>query len=321
MPPQVTLLPTGHIFTVQGNDTLLESALRAGHAPNYGCSSGNCGLCKARVVSGHVEKVAFHDYVMPEIEKAMGFVLMCSHSARTDLVIEAGEARTVADIPRQRVVARTRRVEHPAPHIVVLHLQTPRIQRLRFLAGQSVTLSLTGKTGEFPIASCPCDDRNLQFHIPRAAMGAMRSGDVVTIEGPHGAFTFEDDGRRPLVFVAWELGFAPIKSLIEHVMALDDTRAMELYWFGRSDNAHYMNNLCRSWTDALDNFRYIPVTLAADETASEAFARVTPVAVLDEIDLYFAGPADVVAAARAFFPAHGVSAARVRVTTVAETFG
>ena len=48
-----------------------------------------------------------------------------------------------------------------APDTRLLHLQTPRTNRLRFLAGQSVTLF--GGAGDndaqalYPIASCPCD--------------------------------------------------------------------------------------------------------------------------------------------------------------------
>jgi CDP-4-dehydro-6-deoxyglucose reductase len=57
MSAQVTIQPSGHEFFLEGNDTLLEAALRNGVSLNYGCSNGNCGECKARVVSGEVKKV------------------------------------------------------------------------------------------------------------------------------------------------------------------------------------------------------------------------------------------------------------------------
>ncbi|HET7833569.1 MAG TPA: 2Fe-2S iron-sulfur cluster-binding protein, partial [Gallionella sp.] len=53
---QVTVLPSKHDFLVEGHDTLLEAAIRSGIPLNYGCSGGNCGLCKARVISGEVKK-------------------------------------------------------------------------------------------------------------------------------------------------------------------------------------------------------------------------------------------------------------------------
>lgn len=52
MTAQVTLLPSRQDFLLEGQDTLLEAAMRAGIPFNYGCNGGNCGLCKARVISG-----------------------------------------------------------------------------------------------------------------------------------------------------------------------------------------------------------------------------------------------------------------------------
>ena len=58
MTAHVRLLPSQHEFFVEGNDTVLEAALRSGLALDYGCSGGNCGLCKAKVLSGQVKRHA-----------------------------------------------------------------------------------------------------------------------------------------------------------------------------------------------------------------------------------------------------------------------
>ncbi|MDP3123887.1 MAG: 2Fe-2S iron-sulfur cluster-binding protein, partial [Thiobacillus sp.] len=68
MSAHVTIQPSGHEFFVDGNDTLLEAALRNGVSLNYGCSNGNCGDCKARLLSGEVKKVHAHDYVLKQAE-------------------------------------------------------------------------------------------------------------------------------------------------------------------------------------------------------------------------------------------------------------
>ena len=39
-----------------------------------------------------------------------------------------------------------------------------------------------------------------------------------------------EKSHRPLIFIACETGFAPIKSLIEHAMALDAAETLHLYW-------------------------------------------------------------------------------------------
>ena len=299
---RVRLLPSGHEYTLQTSDTLLEGALRAGLAPNYGCSNGNCGMCKARVVSGATTKVRHHDYVLSTADKAAGAVLMCSVAPTSDLELEAGEARMASEIPAQHIVARVRTLTSLGAGVTLLHLQTPRTQRLRFLAGQYVTLGVEAARVDLPIASCPCDDRNLHFHIADTA-GAARAltqlhlGDAVSVDGPKGDFTLTES-KRPVVFIAGDTGFAPIKSLAEHLMAVDETRPAHLYWLATA-NGHYMNNLCRSWTDALDAFRYTPINIGTDGHAA-ALERIVP-AVLAQTgtEVYVAGPAPLLAAARA----------------------
>ena len=299
---RVRLLPSGHSFTLQATDSLLEGALRAGLAPNYGCSNGNCGLCKARVLSGHTTKIRHHDYVLSAADKTAGVVLMCSVAATSDLELEAGEARAANEIPPQHIVARTRAVTPLSDHVTLLHLQTPRTQRLRFLAGQSVTLTIGATHATLPVASCPCDDRNLQFHVvadDSAAAGAvaeLHPGDAVTVDGPSGDFTLAESDR-PVVFVAGDTGFAPIKSLAEHLMAVDETRAATLYWLAAA-GGHYMDNLCRSWSDALDAFRYCPITIGTDGYAPALADIVADLARRAPVELYVAGPQALLTAAR-----------------------
>ena len=298
MSAQVVIHPSRHEFFVDGADTILDAALRSGLALNYGCSNGNCGLCKARVVSGQVQKVRHHDYVLSEAEKQRGYTLLCSHTAVSDLVIEALESAAPEDIPQQQIVARVKAVQALGDDLMLLHLQTPRTNRLRFLAGQSLTLTVAGASAQLPIASCPCDDRNLQFHVARAADDAfaqrvsasVKAGDAVTLFGPWGDFVLRADSPRSVVFVACDTGFAPIKSLLEHAMSLELSERLCLYWLASAPSGHYLANLCRSWADALDNFTYVPV--AAKE--ADALALVQRIgadhAELNAFDLYLAGP-------------------------------
>jgi CDP-4-dehydro-6-deoxyglucose reductase len=296
MSAHVQVQPSGREYFVDGNDSLLEAALRAGLSLDYGCSIGSCGKCKARVVSGQVHRTRHSDYALTAAEKNAGVVLMCCHTALTDVVIEAREAHGAADMPLQTIDARLKSVSPLGDDVRLLHLQTPRSNRLRFLAGQSVSLALPDGTGaSFPVASCPCDDRNLQFHIPRRAgdafaervFGGLKGVDSVRVEGPRGTFVLNEDSHRPLVFIAGDSGFAPIKSLIEHAMALEAAESLHLVWIATGQGGHYLDNLCRSWSDALDDFSYTPLT--DDETALRQVLRDHPRLV--ECDVYVAGPA------------------------------
>ena len=302
MSAHVVVQPSRHEFFVDGADTILDAALRSGLALNYGCSNGNCGLCKARVVSGEVQKVRHHDYVLGEAEKRQGYTLLCSHTAVSDLVIEALESVAPADIPQQQIVARVKAVQALGDELMLLHLQTPRTNRLRFLAGQNLTLTAGGASVQLPIASCPCDDRNLQFHVVRNAQDGfaqrvfdgVKPGDAVTLFGPWGDFVLRADSPRSVVFVAFDTGFAPIKSLLEHAMALELSEQLHLYWFATPRTGHYLANLCRSWANALDNFTYVPVVVQHEDALEMVQCIGADHANLDAFDVYLAGPEEFV---------------------------
>jgi len=321
----VDVRPSGHDFFVEGRDTLLQAALKAGLKFNYGCGNGTCGLCKARVVSGEVTKVAPHDYPLSEAERLQGHVLLCVHSAASsEIVLETLEAHGPRDIPDQRIAVRLRSVQPLAPDTLHLHLQTPRTTRLRFLAGQSVTLSAAAGGREaqatYAIASCPCDERNLHFHIRRRGDdafagllfdGALAAGSTINLAGPVGDFILWE-GERPLAFLACDTGFAPIKSLIEHAMAVDAAESLALGWLATRPDGHYLANQCRAWAEAFDQFRYVAHT--SDEPSAGAARLVGELAAalpLAACDVYVAGPEGFVAAAEVALQTAGVPAGQI----------
>jgi CDP-4-dehydro-6-deoxyglucose reductase len=333
MSAHVTVKPSGREFFVEGPETLLKAALRAGLTPNYGCGNGVCGLCKARVVSGEARAVSPSEYRFSAAEKAQNHVLMCACTAlSSEIVLELLEAGAPGDIPEQRVVAKVRKVEALSGEVTRLHLQTPRSNRLRFLAGQRVTLGVSAGLagggdihGEYPVASCPCDDRNLIFHLcrtdrrylpaernPRYAErasadflqcvfdGRIKAGDDVSVWGPWGSFVLQHDSARPLVFIAIDEGFAPINSLIEHAIAADAAESISLYWASSQPGGQYLPNQCRAWNEALDEFSYLPLA-AADLAASLAANAALP-----SSDVYLAGAAERVESLAAVLLAVGV---------------
>lgn len=335
MAAHVQLQPSGHEFFVDGADTLLEAALRAGLALNYGCSNGNCGQCKARVVSGELMKVRQHDFVLSEAEKASGYALMCSNTAMSDVVIEAGEAHAATEIPFQHITAHVKNIEPLGGEMLLLHLQTPRNQRLRYLAGQNVVLRFGHSlAAEFPVASCPCDDRNLMFHIHNTpgnhfsehVAGKLHIGEAVVVEGPKGGFVLHEGSARPLIFIAFGNGFAPLKSLMEHAMALDFAESMHLYWAVSHESDLYFPNWPRTMADALDNFRYTPLVAGVNlETAAGRQEKllggllqriIDEHPALSDCDVYVAGPEVLLDGASKWLREHGLPEAQLSVGAV-----
>ena len=327
---QVKVLPSGVDFFVEGNDTILEAALRAGIPLAYGCSSGSCGTCKARVLSGEVIQIRSHEYVIPLAQQALGYALMCSCSAVSDLVLEAVVAQSPHDLPLQQLSGEVRAVDQPTNEVAVIHIKTPLRDRLRFLAGQRAVLTLGGSlAAELPIASCPCEDRHLEFHVRRLhgnhfsdyVFNQLKAGDSVSIRGPGGDFVLDAASHRPIIFIAFCTGFAPVKSLMEHAMALDQADSIHLLWIATNESGLYLPGLARAWADALDNFTYTPILVGGDLDATASrqenvvLNHVGPVlssiTTLPQSDIYIAGPSLIVSAMAKLLPGLGVSEARI----------
>ncbi len=330
MTARVTLLPSGKEFFVEPGETVLEAALRSGVSINYNCSNGTCGDCRAKLISGSLSEELPHDYVIKQAERDLGVVLLCCAKTTENLLIEADEAGSPADIAPETLTTTVYKIEQPVADVIILHLRTPRSHTLRFLAGQHATLRIDGLAPRNKsIASCPCNGMFLQFHVRNVpgdpfsqhVFGDLKPRDKVEIEGPFGGFTLDEASRRPIIYLAYETGFASIKSLIEHAIALEKQQHMHLYWMGRDETDHYLANYCRSWQDALDDFVFTPVMAqvehdgnaglsqqpgdeiaqlpAAERAMALAGARViADYPDLSDFDVYASGPRSILAAAK-----------------------
>ncbi len=271
MSAQVTLRPSGRTFLVEGNDSILQAGLKAGARFAYGCGSGTCGLCKARVVSGETRQIGAADYPLSAQEREQGYRLLCAITPLNDVTVETLEAAGPQDVPEQHLEVKVRALTSLDAQTLLVHLQTPRSNRLRFLAGQAVTLgaNVGGEDASvtLPLASCPCDERNLHFHVTRADTnplvhaffaGGIGLGTTLNVRGPIGDFVLPAAGDRPLRLIACDTGFAPVKSLVESALAAEIFERIELFWLVTRPGGHYLDNQCRAWAAALDAFVYRP---------------------------------------------------------------
>jgi len=126
---------------------------------------------------------------------------------------------------------------------------------------------------------------NLQFHIGLDKKDSVANylaetakvNDLINLQGPVGSFVLNENSPNPLVFIAEGIGFASIKGLIEHAMALDVAEKIFLFWIAGTEEKHYLNNLCRAWNDALDNFEYLPLDIGANVHLEDAILeRLNP---------------------------------------------
>jgi CDP-4-dehydro-6-deoxyglucose reductase len=164
---------------------------------------------------------------------------------------------------------------------------------------------------------------HLRFHLRTAELaqaecwaGSLKHGQRVTIIGPGGDFVMNEQTSRPLVFIAWDTGFAQIQSLIDHAVSIDPDRVMRLYWLSPSENGHYLSNYCRAWEDALDDFSYRPVALASVDQLEAVIDQILASQTLEDFDLYLTLPRDRITPCRDRIMEHGIPRQQVFIDTV-----
>ncbi len=324
----VTLKSSGRQFPVAPGETVLEAAQRAGIALPYSCRAGVCGSCKATLLEGSCSyprnpPVALHG-VAPERHA----VLLCQAVPCSDLLIEAREVTSVEDIARRRLEVVVGDKRPLAPDVTGLRLYPAEGQpRLNWLPGQYLDVLLEdGKRRPFSIACGPQPDAAIELHVRHVAGGGFTSwvhdelqpGDRLRIEGPLGTFVPREDSERPMIFMAGGTGFAPVKAIVEHFVALGTRRSMRVYWGARSLADLYQLPLARSWTQAAHDLRFEAVLSDPAQAAAaglreglvhEAVLRDQPD--LSGHDLYMSGPPAMVDVGRELFCAAGLPEERL----------
>jgi len=268
MPYQVTIQPSGHQFSVNEDETVLEAALREGFALPYGCRNGACGACKGKVLSGQLDYGKHSPSALKDDEKAQGRALFCRATPLSDLVIEAKEIGAAKDIVVKTLPCRVEKLEKRADDVMLVKIKLPASERLQFLAGQYIDFQLKdGRTRSYSLVNPPHDDALLELHIRHVSGGlftdqvfsTMKERDILRLKGPLGSFFIREDSDKPMIFIAGGTGFAPIKGMLEHAFAEHTDRELILYWGVRSLKDLYMAELPQQWLAEKPNFSFIPV--------------------------------------------------------------
>jgi CDP-4-dehydro-6-deoxyglucose reductase len=296
---QVTLRPQGRTLDVRDDEPILDAALRAHVNLPHSCKGGNCGSCRARLVSGEVRYPRGMPLGLTADEIARGYVLLCQARAASDVVVEAREIRRVTDVEIKSLPCRVERLERLAPDVMALHLRLPAVEDFHFSAGQYLDIMLAdGRRRSFSIASPPHDAGLLELHVRRVSSGeftvhvfeTMQPGALLRIEGPLGQFVYREpatglvEGAAPVpgdppaataaspalaagpatvaspaILVAGGTGFAPAKSILRHVLETGGRRPLHLYWGARHEVDLYQDAWVRERVERFPQFRYTPV--------------------------------------------------------------
>ncbi len=318
---EVTIRPSGHQFTVKKDEFILDAALRQGISFPYGCRSGACGNCLGQIISGEVSYPDGLPMSLSEEDQAKGDALFCSAIAQSSLEIEVAEIAN-DEIEVQTLPARIASLQKLSHDVMEMTLTLPKGKRLQFNAGQYIEFLLKDdKKRAFSLANSPLDDENLKLHLRLIEGGlfttyvfnGMKEKTLVRIHGPLGSFFIRSDSKRPLIFIAGGTGFAPIKSMIEQLIAEDEQREMYFYWGARAKEDLYSNELAEKWAKEHANIHYIPVLSMPKESdqwqGREGFVHLAVANDFSDLagfDVYMAGPPAMIHAAKEQFNQQGL---------------
>jgi CDP-4-dehydro-6-deoxyglucose reductase len=315
---KVQVQPSGHEFSVEAQEPLLEAALRQGINLPYGCRNGFCGDCRSALLEGEVH---YPDEIPEAIEgQTAEACLTCQARAKSDLVIGIHEIEQAQDLRPRILPSKIDRIERLNEDVIRLYLKLPEGERLQFLAGQYLNFILPdGSKRAFSIANAPHDDEFIELHIRHVAGGTftdmlfdgMQEKTILRIEAPLGSYFLREESDRPIILMGGGTGFAPIKGIIEHAFKIGIARPMHLYWGVRSRADLYMPDLPEAWAAEHANFRYTPVLSEPDADWRGATGWVHERVIGDYPELsahevYMSGPPPMIEAGRDAFLAHGL---------------
>lgn len=321
---KVHVQPSGHEFTVEGEETILQAALRQGYGFPYGCRNGSCGSCKGKLLAGELDYGTYQAKALSDAERAAGYALLCQAKPMSDVAIQVRELDTASGIVVKVLPCRVARLEQLSHDVVRIFLKLPAAERLQFFAGQYIDILLRdGRRRSFSIANAPHDDEFIELHI-RIIEGGLFTGDVfnslkekaiLRIQGPLGSFYLREDSQRPIILVAGGTGFGPIKGIIEHALAEKTARPMHLYWGVKAKRDLYLDALAQGWADSHANFTYTPVLSqpSADDYWQGRRGYVpanvlTDFPELSRFEVYASGPPAMVHASQVAFVGSGLPA-------------
>jgi ferredoxin-NADP reductase len=87
-----------------------------------------------------------------------------------------------------------------------------------------------GVSRAYTIASAPERPQAIQLCVRigpgrgSASLQTLQAGAEVTIDGPYGDFLLPKNDERPVVFLAGDTGIAPVRSIVLHMLAVNDPR-------------------------------------------------------------------------------------------------
>lgn len=305
-------------FEVHEDEYVLSGAISAGLALPHSCRAGNCGSCKALLLSGEIIHDDFDDSALNDRQENSGFILLCRCRAKSNLEIDIEEFSELLS-KSHFWPARITSLRPLCHDVMLMRVLLAPGKDFKFSAGQYMDFVLPdSKLRSYSIAGI--DGREIDFHIRRVKDGlftervfnAYKTGDIVRLYGPLGTFFIREENTQPIIMLAGGTGIAPIKTMLEQISTQTSVLPTHLYWGVQTLEDVYLKYWLEEFTHNHTWFNYTIVLSNADEfyPARKGFVHQ---AVLEDHDdlshyqVYTSGPPAMIKASQSSFIEAGLA--------------
>jgi ferredoxin-NADP reductase len=143
-----------------------------------------------------------------------------------------------------RIQAIVTEIQALAPSVLQLTISFE--DAFAFAPGQWVNFRFPeGVSRAYTIASAPQRPEAVQICVRVGggkggeALRKLEAGAEITVEGPYGDFLLPEDDTRPVFFLAGDVGIAPIRSIVLHMLAVGDSRRIAVLYEPDARNILY----------------------------------------------------------------------------------
>lgn len=305
----IEIQPAGVKYQSEGN--LLDDALSASLPIEHSCKTGDCGVCSAEVIDGSVENEK-GDVV------TSGYILTCQSRAKSDIALKANYYPELVNIKQQTIPCKVASVELVTEDIILIKFRFPPTVKFNYLPGQYIDLNYNGVKRSYSIANAKSDLKELELHIRQVANGKMsellfnglKENQLMRMEGPKGTF-FVKDNNKTLVLLATGTGIAPIKAIVEELVAKKDKRDVHIYWGMQYEKELYCNELIEL-AQRNEHISFTPV-LSRETTAPDGGELgyvqnkvIKDFDSFDNIEVYACGSIRMIEEAKSLLLQHGL---------------
>ncbi len=160
---KIRVIPINIEFENKSEETILHTALAYNINLPHGCKNGDCGSCKAKIISGQVTLDSnYSSSALSDEEKQQGYTLLCKAHAQNDVVVDIPHLNSL--FPVKILPARIDAIEIFGQTALV-KLKLPLNQKFQYFAGQYIDIILNGKNRSYSIANAPAEQSALEIHV------------------------------------------------------------------------------------------------------------------------------------------------------------